>query len=982
MKNNMKLYAVRITAIILLISVFSMFTSLAFAKVERRTLYDQVYGDNPPQKIDTDATFYMEYLEENNSNDYTGKDIVGDINDAKVSSKGNHVKEYQGKQAISWKNDGIDDDIESITWEMTVPEDAYYNITVEFFTLEGSNMPPQRILKINDEILFEEMRVFNFNRKFVDVGEFWVNELGDQVRPAAEEVQEWKKIELFDNQGDFSEAIRFYLSKGTHKITFEHNNGGMLIAGIALTAPLQYKPYAEVIKEYKAQGIQEYDGKDIINIQAEKPYDKSDSSLRAQASNDPRCVPENKGYAVYNTIGAKSWTAGGSRVSWEIVAPKTGLYKVAMRYYQDYTNGLPIYRKIEVNNKVPYAEFLAHKFDKSNWTYKDIRNNVTSEPYLIMLNEGKNTLSMTSVRGESVEIITKLKKTSYALGEIVQSIRKITTLDIDINFDYKLFEKIPTLEYSLKEIDASISEQIDDIIRISGNDPNATNNLKMTQHQIARMLENPFVIPRGLNGLVDAQGNMSQWITDFQDCSLEIDYINIVSPSVETIDYSSNLWEQFTSIMRTFFVSFVRDYDMMGNLDDSVSSLNIWLARSKEWAEVLQIMMDEEFSSVKNVNAVMSVVPPGSFSTSGILMLAIASGNAPDVALGVGAGVPYEYGVRGAVEDLTHFDTYEEVKERFLPGILTPFMHHGEQYAFPETMNFNVLYYRTDIMNSLNLSVPNTWGELQATIIPILKKNGMDFFYDGSIAAATGSISPMFHAFLIQNGGAYYSEDGRRSALGSPEGHKAFKDFTEMYTIHGMPETVEFYNRFRIGLIPIGVSSFDAFIRLTAAAPEITGKWDVAPIPGIYQDDGQINRSYGGNTESVIMLKDSQNKQKAWEFIDWYTSTRAQVRYANEITAAIGAEARWASANLEAFDSLSWETNLKKAVVGQREWYSDIPNVIGGYITPRHLENARIGVIIQGKSSRDMLERAVKRINLELDKKNEEFERREKAEAE
>ena len=117
-------------------------------------------------------------------------------------------------------------------------------------------------------------------------------------------------------------------------------------------------------------------------------------------------------------------------------------------------------------------------------------------------------------------------------------------------------------------------------------------------------------------------------------------------------------------------------------------------------------------------------------------------------------------------------------------------------------------------------------------------------------------------------------------------------------------------------------------------------------------------------------------KDEGWEFLKWYTDKETQIRYANDISSTVGAEARWCSANLDAFDALSWESSLKEVIINQRKWYVDMPNVIGGYITPRYIENARVRTVVQGQQYRDSLEKTVKDINRELDNKNNEFKMR------
>ena len=980
MKMGQTRFWIRAFSAVLTLAVFTglypPFSAQTDGGTPHKPLEEQVSENATPQTGNADTVYYADYLAKQHAADYSGAALTCDIGAAVFEPAGSYIEEVEGKRAIRWQ----DGTLKSVTWAFDVPTDAFYNLTVTYLPLPGGNMVPRREVLVDGAAPFREMELISFPRTFQDKGTFWVNELGDQVRPSLAEKSGWKTEAFCDSQGDVSQPLRFYLTKGRHEIKMSFRAEPVAIAEVSLTAPHAYGDYKDVLAGYKAQGIREYTG-NPIKINAETPFSKSSPSLRALSNNDPLCDPSNKGYVKYNTVGGASWNTGGDSITWEIDAPQAGLYKLSLRYYQNFTNGLPVYRRIEVNDEVPYAEFLSYKFASgSQWTSRDLAA-PDGTPYLVFLKAGANLLTMTAVRGERAGIINGLNQISSALRAIVQKVMKITTLDPDVNFDYQLDKKIPGLMDSLKVVKAALVREMDAIISVSGGSPGAVNNLRMTQYQIDKMIADPYVIARGLGGLADAQSNIAQWISDFQNCSLEIDYISAGPAAAVTRDYHANMGQKLVSVLRTFLISFSRDYDALGYSgtgDETYSTVNAWVASAKEWAAVLQNMANEDFSPTHKVRLKINVVPTGSLSTSGILMLAIASGNAPDVALGAAQGVPFEYGIRGAAADLTQFDTFSEVKNRFLPGILIPYEHKSAVYALPESMDFSVLYYRTDIMQSLGLHIPDTWDELYATVLPKLQKNGMDFLFDGAVSSVAGSVSAAFHTFLLQNGGDYYTADGLKSALDTPQAYNAFKQFTDLYTLYDMPVTANFYMRFRSGQIPIGVSSFNAYVLLTAAAPEIAGKWDVAPIPGIRQPDGRINRSYGGNSSAALLLASSKNKQKAWEFLDWYTSAATQVRYTNDLYATVGAQARWCPANLEAFDSLSWETNLKNAVDTQREWYRDMPNVIGGYITVRNIENARVAVIVQGKHYRDSLEKAVKDINLELDKKNQEFARRDK----
>src|SRR5699024_5268950 len=134
---------------------------------------------------------------------------------------------------------------------------------------------------------------------------------------------------------------------------------------------------------------------------------------------------------------------------------------------------------------------------------------------------------------------------------------------------------------------------------------------------------------------------------------------------------------------------------------------------------------------------------------------------------------PVEFAIRNAVKALTDFDDFDSTYEQFLPGIMIPYEYNGKFYALPQTMGFNILFYRKDIMNELNLSVPDTWSEVREDLLPKLYQNKMTF--------PAGSEGTTFGAFLLQNGGQYYNDDRTLSGFDTPEALAAFTEWTELY---------------------------------------------------------------------------------------------------------------------------------------------------------------------------------------------------------
>ena len=415
------------------------------------------------------------------------------------------------------------------------------------------------------------------------------------------------------------------------------------------------------------------------------------------------------------------------------------------------------------------------------------------------------------------------------------------------------------------------------------------------------------------------------------------------------------------------FTSFVKDYDSISGSStvDAKESIDVWIARGTEWAALIKELADAEWTPASNVSVNMNILPASQLNAGAVnaLMLSIVSGKAPDVAMGVDPSSPVEFAIRDAVQDLSGMKNFDKVKERFVSECLVPFQYKGGVYALPETMDFRVMIYRKDIVSSLGITLPDTRVDLYSHVLPVLQQNGMEFYYPRDDTQ-----------FIFQNGGKFYTDDGRYSALDSAEAYNGLKEETELYTSYGIPISASFYNRFRTGEMPIGIGTFAEYMNIMVAAPELAGRVGLAPIPGVKKEGGTIDRSVGNITgQTVIMLKKCKNQDVAWSFMDWWTSTQTQTDFGREIEAQLGLSARWNSANNKAFEAMSWNAEDLDVIREMRQHYREVPVVLGGYFTGRHLTNAWNSVVISGMNLRDCLEDAVFEINRELKMKQEEY---------
>lgn len=915
------------------------------------------YGSSAESSFET-------YFEKYQNSQYTGSNITIGASDLKNQDGKLSVTDWEGKKAVL-----SDDKSDYISFDVTIPEDGLYQIEVDYYLTEGNSDAGKRSITIDGEGPFTESNDLVFERFFMDESEPVVNSLGDETRPSQIAIPGWRTTKLHDSTGIYSIPFSFYLEKGKHTISLIYLKMNMYISEIRFVAPTQIRSYAEVSAEYAAKGYKPASA-EKVHFQAElTAIEKNNPTLRRENDGDPMNEPKSDVSRKLNVMGGYRWRTGNQSITWEFEVPEDGLYKIAMYQKQMWNDGLPSYRQIAIDGEVPFQELSAYKFEyNTKWTLLTLSDDA-GNPFQFYLTKGKHTMTMTVKIGELAPILTSIQEDISILSDVLLKINLLAGSDPDPNYDYQFFRKIPGLEDNMKYIVQSMNEKYDVIKGLSEKTPAMANNFLTIATQIQDLIDDPFKIAARVSDMESSQENLSQWYLSLQSLPLVIDYFDIGSPNEEWKSKSSNIFQRLGVTAMQFVSSFTKDYDNVGSIltDDVVvnTTINVWIARGTEWAEVIKEMADEDFTPESGIAINVNVLPSSQLNAGNVnaLMLSITSGKAPDVALGVDVTSPVEFAIREQVYDLSKMDGFAEVRDRFVDATLTPYEYQGGVFALPETMNFNVLYYRKDLLSQFGIDLPNTRQDLYDYVMPALYQNGLKFYFARD-----------FTQFLFQNGGSFYTEDGLKSALDTPEAYQAFKEYTELFTNYGVDKTANFYMYFRSGIMPLGVGDFNTYMQLSVAAPEISGRWGIAPLPGVMKEDGTIDRTAGAITDKGdIIMKQSTKPEESWEFLKWWSSTETQTKFAKEVEALMGAEARWNTANKEAFLSLSWNDEDIAVLQTEWEWARETPTVLGGYFTSRHLTNAWTTVVISGGDVRNALEQAVKDINRELRTKQEEY---------
>lgn len=875
-----------------------------------------------------------------------------------------NISNFEDKQAFLWQ-----EDVEYIEFDIEMKEDGYFQFELDYYLTNDSTSAGKRSIYIDGTYPFTEANDLVFYRYFKDKSEPVINSLGNETRPSQVEVPGWRAQKLIDTSGLITEPFQFYLEKGVHKVRIDYIQVDMAVSGIRALEVKDLLTYEELKNDYISSGYQPAENS-IQDFQAElTTIEKNDPTLRRENDGDPLVVPHSASERVLNVMGAYRWRTGNQKITWQFEVPSDGLYKIGVRTLQQWQDGIPSYRQIEIDGIVPFEEMLSYKFDYSNkWNTVELSND-NGEAYEFYLTKGVHTISMTVKFGVMTPIIESINTDIAMLSDILLKVTLIAGSSPDPNYDYGFFEKIPDMKNNLETLSESMDWKYEELKKMSDKLPAMANNFLTIKEQLNAMIKEPFSIARKVGELQSSQESLSNWYLELQKSPLAIDYFKVGPVTEKWTNKHSNVFQRMGATIKNFISSFTKDYDNVGSvLEGDVEikdTITVWIARGTEWAEVIKEMADEDFTPKTGIAINVNVVPAGQLGagSANALMLSVVSGKAPDVALGVDVTSPVEFAIRDAVYDLSKMPDFLEVKDRFVEATLTPYEYQDGIYAIPETMDFNVMFYRKDILKQFNLKLPDTREQLYDYVMPALYQNGLQFYYGRD-----------FTQLLFQNGGEFYTEDGLQSALNTPEAYQAFKEYTELFTNYGVPEVANFYQYMRNGVMPIGIGNFALYMQLSVAAPELAGKWGIAPLPGKLREDGVIDRTAGAITaQGDVIMKQSDKPLESWEFLKWWSSADVQTRFSSEVEALMGAEARWNTANKEAFLSLSWKKEDIDVIKEQWDWARETPIVLGGYFTARHLTNAWTTAVVSGGDVRNALEQAVKDINRELRMKQEEY---------
>ena len=615
--------------------------------------------------------------------------------------------------------------------DFTVPEDGLYQLWLSYYTDSQSALPAELTVRMDGEISFYELRRIKLKSYWTDDGVFPLDRYDNEIATTPSAQRVLLEASMADSAGWTDGPFLFALTAGDHTLDLEMQEGAVTLEKLTARAP-------ETVSAYAGQAAE---GDRLILIEAEQIASRNKSSIRAAGEFDASLTPYETERRRMNYLDGASFDAAGDEVSWIFQAEEDGWYNLGFRYRQNVKADFPVFADILMDGQLPSDHAALIPFDyATSFTNMQVKDG-NGNPQSFYLTAGEHTLTL---RLNGSLLLPVYEVINRVLGEInglsLEVVRLTGGVTTDKYRDYELLTYIPDLVEILngwaEELDATVDKMR--IYSVSGSG-SAFSNLTLAADQLRRLALKPEDLPRRLSelstGSNSASRMLAQQLQDIAQNDLSIDEIFFYQNSA-TLPAGISFLEGLVKGVERFAVSFTSQDYAAGT--GQPGHLQVWMGRSRQYLEIVQNLVDSQFTPETGIQVDLSIMPDANK-----LVLANAAGTAPYVVLSLQYVVPSYLNIRGALYDLTQFEDFPEIAQRFSSGLFIPYTLGEGIYAMPETVNFWVQFYRKDILNALNIAVPDNMEEVKM-ILPELQRRNMNYYFPtaGMTGMAGASMAP------------------------------------------------------------------------------------------------------------------------------------------------------------------------------------------------------------------------------------------------
>ena len=846
-----------------------------------------------------------------------------------------------------------------------VTEAAHYYVRLHYMIPNEHVLPTALEVRVNGKFPYDELRNITFQNVWRRDSEPILDRYENEIVPDVHQVKEEQISYLFDSSGRERDPLLIPMEIGQNTIDLTSIEGDIQITKLELVGQNE-----AVVSNLPQDKVGELDGEQVIIIEGETPFRQNSPSIRPGAWFNMDLSPYDTKHKRLNYIDGLSFKEPLQYVEYEFEVEEAGSYYLGFRYLQDAKVNFSVFADILIDDEIVYQSLQNYPFEYGG-NFQDVILNNDDGNLVFDLEKGIHHVKIVLRVDPLQEILNEVETIIHEVQQLSITIKNLVGNVVDKNRNFEILEYVPDVEDQMH----AWAEKLDAIylraqeLEQTDDDISAFSSVQIAAEQLRSIVSKRREIHIRVNELSTGTNSVTAYLgtllEGMNNNGLSIDKLFFIQDEKD-IPKRANFFQKTYDSIRRFLTSFGdQSYEVT---NENSENLQVWVNRPRQYVEILQNMIDKNFTPETGITVDLSIMPDPNK-----LILANAAGKAPDVALSLNYALPFDLAIRGALLDLTEFDDFETVARQYPEQLHVPAMIGDSLYAMPETMNFYVLFYRKDVFDNIGLEPFDTMDEVVLNL-PILHQQGLNFFYPTAGMAAMKIFAGTMPV-VYQNGGYFYGETIHRTAFNEQATIEGFKKLTDLFTIYNIPYDVpSFYQQFRDGSLPVGVADYGAYNLLTNAAPEIANLWDIALMPGYADESGEVLRYSSGGAESSIIFSDTEMKDESWEFMKWWSSVETQTNFGTTLQTSFGKEFMWNTANLGAFTNLPWKTQHKEVILAQSEWVVEVPRVLGTYMVEREISNAYNSVVLDGVDLRRAIDLATKRINRETNRKLEEFE--------
>ena len=334
--------------------------------------------------------------------------------------------------------------------------------------------------------------------------------------------------------------------------------------------------------------------------------------------------------------------------------------------------------------------------------------------------------------------------------------------------------------------------------------------------------------------------------------------------------------------------------------DDEVVTITWWgTERGRDTASTreLHFQLARAFEeSHPNTKVAVSLFPSGGFGDR--VLTAIAAGEGPDIYYHFWAA---DIATQGFLEDLTPYIEASDFdpQERWFPIGNQRALYDGRYYGVPRDATAGVIAYNMDLFDAAGVPYPEdgwTIADYREAAIALTDRDA-DRYGIGAIVGGPGCFQ--WSSFSYNMGAEFTSPDGRQveGYMNSPEAVAAFEYCLGLTADDDVASPPALQEQFGEVVFMSGTVAMQhiATWELATLNEQADFNWGVVAPPRFDENSEGI-----AWTDSYVyyMNADSENKQRAWDFLEYLTGPEA-----NRLIAETGV---WTPPQPEIWEEMGW----------------------------------------------------------------------------